>query len=222
MKQMRIFEKSFINEIVDETKASNYAKRYLYIDDILTEKGIKTPKILEKRKTSVILEYLNLQHRNILPNFDDFHNVTNSYHRKFTIERAEKRLRFVNDNSLRSVALEAFEDVLNEEPFVFLHMDPVYKNYFVGGKNTVWIDFQDAMMGPKSYDQVHYMVNCFEKTNFDITKFNKYQQKSALYNSIRQYGLFSHIPRFKLKYIDVAKYNVNKILRELKYDLEIS
>lgn len=219
---MKIYKKNFVNEITDEADAAVHAERYLLVDHILTNKGIKTPKILKKEKTSVVLGYLDLDHQNVLPNFDEFHSATDTYYRKFTIEKAEGRLHFVKDHKLRTVALEAFEYVLKNEPFVFLHMDAVYKNYFANGNQTVWIDFQDAMMGPKSYDEIHYFVNCFEKTEFDIKKFNTYQQKSAIYNSIRQYGIFSTIPRFKEQYLHVAKYNVNKILKGLEYDLEIT
>jgi thiamine kinase-like enzyme len=227
---MKTFEKSFINEITNELDAAVHTERYLLVNHILSNKGIKTPKIIQKEKTSIVLEYINLEHTKVTPNFDDFHTAVDDYYRHFDINRAEYRLQFFDrlliDNSLKkrfkNLALENIEWVLNNEPFVFLHMDAVYKNYFSNGKNTVWIDFQDAMMGPKSYDEVHFLIDCFEKTEFDVKKFNVYQQKCAVYNTIRQHGIFCAIPRFKNSYEGVTKYNVNRVLKGLGYDLEIA
>lgn len=227
---MKIFKKSFINEITNEIAAAVAVERYLHVNYLLNNTKVKTPKIISHDKSSVTLEFIELEHSKIQPNFDKFHNATVSYYRQFNIDKAEHRLKFVNNlnldrnikQKLKNMALETIEWVLNNDTLVFLHMDAVYKNYFIKNNDTIWIDFQDAMMGPKSYDEVHYLIDCFNIRDFDITKFNQYQQKSAVYNVIRQYAIFSAIPRFKNCYEDVAKYNVNKVLKGLEYDLEIT
>lgn len=229
---MKTFEKSFINEITNEKDAAVEVERYRMVSFLLKEKNISQPKLLKCKKTSIILEYVDLPHKYTRPNFERFHNITTTYYRHWDMSRAECRLKFITPkitglhqkicNRLIAIALESIEKVNQEEDYVFLHMDPIYKNYFSTSTGTVWIDFQDAMMGPKSLDEVHYLIDCFSMRDFDVSKFTEYQQKSAVYNSIRQYGIFSAIPRFRNMYINVTKYNVNKILKELEYDLEIT
>lgn len=227
---MKTFKKSFINEITNETGAAVEVERYLSVNHVLKKAGIKTPKLVSYDNSSITLEYIELNHLNSKPNFEKFHLTTDNYYRHFNIEKAECRLQFIDkieiDKSIRkqlkTIALENIEWVLKNEPFVFLHMDAIYKNYFIKGNETIWIDFQDAMMGPKSYDEVHYLIDCFNIRDFDIAKFNQYQQKSAVYNIIRQHGIFCAIPRFKKHYGFVTKYNVNKVLKGLGYDLEIT
>jgi aminoglycoside/choline kinase family phosphotransferase len=227
---MKIFKKDFISEIAGEAEAAVHVERYLSVDYILKTANVKTPKILSYDLTSITLEYIDLPHTKTAPNFDKFHNSTTDYYRKFNIDKAEYRLQFIDNleynttekHRLKNIALENIDWVIKNEPFVFLHMDAIYKNYFSNGKKTVWIDFQDAMMGPKSYDEVHFLIDCFAKEYFDVKNFNVFQQKSALYNSIRQHGIFCAIPRFKHFYEDVTKYNINKVLKELGYDLEIT
>jgi aminoglycoside/choline kinase family phosphotransferase len=227
---MKIFKKNFINEITNEIGAAINVERYLSVNYLLQKAKVKTPKILSYDKSSVTLEFIELQHAKINPDFDAFHFSTFDYYRQFDIEKAEFRLQFVDNLSLdkttrskiKNIALDNLDWVLKNEPFVFLHMDAIYKNYFLDNSRTIWIDFQDAMMGPKSYDEIHFLIDCFEKTNFDIDSLNCYQQKSAVYNTIRQHAIFCSIPQFKSCFECVTKYNVNKVLKGLDYDLEIT
>jgi hypothetical protein len=70
---MKIFKKNFINEITNEIGAAINVERYLSVNYLLQKAKVKTPKILSYDKNSVTLEFIELQHAKINPDFDAFH-----------------------------------------------------------------------------------------------------------------------------------------------------
>jgi thiamine kinase-like enzyme len=230
---MKRFRKDFINEITNEAEAYVNVERYLFVYHLLKKNKVPTPELIDYGKTHIVLEFIPQSHtRFVRPDFESFHNLTLDYYRKFDIEKAEFRIQFLKPEytdlsnkickKLKNIALSEIDIVFKNDKKVFLHMDAVYKNYYIIENKTVWIDFQDAMIGPKSYDEAHYLVDCFNKVDFDVESFSELQKRSALYNSIRQFAIFAYLPRFKKLYADTTKYNINRLLKGLDYDLEIT
>lgn len=158
----------------------------------LAEEGLSVPKIFASHASEGILllsdlgdrlylKTLNDQNANAL--YEDAFRASIQLHQsaalvpQFDLPFLQRQLQIFKDwylqthlkqditsktETILQRVLEMLQDVIESQPFVFLHLDYHSRNLMVlDQQNPGILDFQDAMRGPLTYDLVSLLQDCY-------------------------------------------------------------
>jgi N-acetylmuramate 1-kinase len=126
-------------------------------DETLSDRLLSTPHELEKLYSKAIAELVELQTR--------AHNAP--FTRRFDVEKLMWEMEFMLTHYIEGLLKTPLSpkqrnnwtqellplcQLLSEQPLYFVHRDFHSRNLMVHNNELIWIDFQDARLGPCQYD----------------------------------------------------------------------
>ncbi len=159
-------------------------------------------------KALTTLAHLQQAHSNTsypLPVFDQSHMLRElSLLKTWYLEHYLKQQLTPGENKLIEATYRWLVEEISQQPYGFIHRDYHSRNIMLVNKDLGIIDFQDAMLGPISYDLVSLLKDCYIQwpteqvthwlnTFYDMSHAAQQLSKSAFKRAFDLCGLQRHL-----------------------------